>query len=66
VNQIDVSVVIGLAALAGALIGGTVSGLVEHWLATPRPEPRARWRVGPAELAERVRREMQGRGRDPR
>ena len=52
---INLAVMIGLSALAGSLIGGAVSGAIGHWLDTPRPVPRARWRVGPAEIVERDR-----------
>lgn len=50
---------LGIFALgvAGAVIGGVISGAVEHWLASPGPDPPARWRRGPAWLLERARRE---------
>jgi hypothetical protein len=52
-----IAVVIGSAALVGGVIGGVVSGTLEHWLATPGPEPPARWRRGLGWIMAEVRRE---------
>ena len=49
----------GLTALAigfsGAIIGGTISGIIEHWLGTEPREPHVRWRVGPRRIMAEVR-----------
>ena len=53
--MVEVCFVAGLCGLAGAMIGGAVQGVISHWLDTPRPVPRARWRVGPEEMIQQDR-----------
>lgn len=59
-DVIGVSMLLGAVCLGAGLIGGVVSGLVNHWLAVePDPAKSARWRVGPRRLMARVRRELE-------
>ena len=56
----DISNASALAFFCAAVLGGLISGAFNHWLEGEPREPvmRARWRVGPRRLMERMRREL--------
>jgi hypothetical protein len=51
---------------SASVLGGIVSGIVEHWLATEPTSIRARWRVGPRRILEEIARDEATRVRERR
>jgi hypothetical protein len=52
-----IAALVGSSALVGAVIGGTVSGVVEHWLGTEPRDPNVKWRVGPRRVMAELKTE---------